>query len=171
MTRQIWKTYNGIDVSVDSDGTFTATVAGVFLRQPCWEHLRTQIENESKAEAKALKLELECVVLIGNEDTGDYNVKSLTLIGLNRNDSSFKWSDGTRKQNVISVLPFTQENANLLEQLAIAKSTVHDIETAIKTREIYQDRWGTRIDATKYNDQLEAVKVRYEYALKGQESA
>lgn len=167
MTQTVWKVYNGVDVVVEDNGEFSAEVSGVSLRHRVWESLRLLIEQEKKADAKATKLELECTVLIGDEDTGDYSVEKLTLVGLNRNDSSFKWSEGMDKSRVIYVLPTTQQNAYLLEQLAVAKSTVRDIEQAIRERLIHELKWGGRIEASKYNEQLQNLKDRYECALKG----
>jgi hypothetical protein len=170
-TPTIWKTYNGIDVYVDGDGNFTATANGIFLRQSCWEHLRTKIENEMKGASKMLKLALSCVTLIGDADVGTYSIKQLTLAGLNRNDSSFKWAESIGEQNVIYALPSTRKNTRLLEELAIAKSTVRDLETAIKDRIIHQARWGGRIEASKYNEQLENLRERYKYALDASQDA
>lgn len=165
MTKDIWQTYNGIDVSVNEDGQFCAEIGGVFLRDGSWERLRLKIENEKKVEAKALVLRLDCIVLTGDNDNGDYAVQQWTMTGLNRKDHSFKWSHQKNESRIIYVLPHTQKNADLLEQLAIAKSTVRDIEQAIKERILQQSRWGGRIEASKYDEELCNLRSRYQRAL------
>lgn len=163
MTETIWKSYRGINVTVDDGGLFCATVNGICLRQSCWEHLRHKIEEESKAEALAIQVELKCIVLINNDE--DYGVQPLTLTGLNRRDSTFKWFEKVNNKHIAIVLPLTQENADLLEQLSIAKSTVRDIEGAIKSKTLVQIHWGGRIEATKYNEELANLKHRYDLCL------
>lgn len=159
----IWTTHNGIEVTVDSGGDFTAEVNGVFLRSPTWASLRLKIEAESKSNATAAKLHLECVVLLGDQDSGDFDVRSMILVGLNRNDSTFRWQDSTKKP-VIYALPDSPENTRLLEQLAVAKSTVRDIELAIHDRIIHETRWGGRIEPTAYGQQLKDLQQRYDLA-------
>jgi hypothetical protein len=166
MTEMHWKEYNGIDVTVDGDGIFRATVNGVFLNAGCWEHLRTKIEQEKKADAKSVKLELDCVVLLGNDDM-DYSAQRTTITGLSRTDSSFKFRDGIESKYVQYVLPYTPKNASLLEELATAKSTARDILASIRDRTLYNDRWGGRIEPTKYPEKLINLKERYDTCLKG----
>ncbi len=160
-----WKVYNGIDITVDESGEFCAEVNGLFLRHSVWEHLRQRIESEVKTEAKALKIEFACLALVGDADAGDYSVQPLTLVGLNRKDSTFKWAETIDKRRLVYVLPNTPLNAKLLDQLAIAKSTVREIEQGIKDRILVESRWGGRIEPTKYNDSLSNLKERYKYAL------
>lgn len=160
-----WKNYNGIAVSVEDSGDFCAEVNGVFIRQPCWEYLRVRIEQEKKADAKALKLELDCIVLIGDEETGEYSVKQLNLVGLNRSNATYKWGEVVNHKFIIYVLPNTVKNVTLLEQLAVAKSTVRDIEGAIKERTLRENRWGSRIEPSNYNAELLLLQKRYNIAL------
>lgn len=168
MTQTVWKTYNGIHVIVEENGDFCAEVGGMFLREAAWERLRVRIEQESKAEAKATWVELECVALISDEEE-TYRVELLTMVGLNRKDSTFKWEEKIDNRKVRVVLPRTDQNVKLLEQLAIAKSTVRDIEQGIKPHTLEQLRWGGRIEATKYDEELKNLKRRYDFALKGEE--
>lgn len=167
MTQIVWKTYNGIDVVVEENGDFCVEVNGIFLRDGVWARLQSRIEQEKKAEAKALKLELDCLILIGDPNSGDYSTDRLTMVGLNRKDHTFKWSEQIANSRIVYVLPYTQKNASLLEQLATAKSTVHVIEQAIKKRILQQKRWGGKIEASKYNDELGNLKDRYQAALEG----
>lgn len=166
MIQTAWKTYNGIDVIVEDNGDFCAEVGGIFLRDASWERLRLRIENEKKADAQANHVDLECVVLTSTEED-DYAVKLLTLVGLNRKDSTFKWEEKIDNRLVRLVLPRSKENVKLLEQLAIAKSTVRDIEQTVKPHTLEQLRWSGRIDPTKYNQELANLKERYDRAIKG----
>jgi hypothetical protein len=161
-----WKTHNGISVAVDDSGDFCAEVGGIFLRDSSWERLKVKIEQESKAEAKANYVELECVALVCDED-GNYKAALLMLVGLNRRDSTFKWEEKLDNRKVRVVLPRNAKTVQLLEQLAIAKSTVRDIEEAIKPHTIHPISWGGRIEPTKYNEELKNLKERYDIAVKG----
>lgn len=160
-----WKIYNGIGVEVDDNGDFCAAVNGMFIRDAVWERLRLRLEQEKKTEAGAMKLELDCVVLVGDGDTGEFEVRQLKLVGVNRADSSFKWSQKVDKGKIVYVLPSTQANANLLEELAIAKSATCRIGADIKELIIAETKWGGRIEASKYAEQLQNLKDRYLRAL------
>ncbi len=167
MERTSWKQYNGVEITIDEYGNFCTDINGMHLNDAVWERLRLRIENEKKADAKAIKIALDCVVLLGNDDT-DYSVQRVTLTGLSRSDSSFKFEQpGIESKYIQHALPYTPKNMALLEELATAKSTARDIEVSIKERVIHQDRWGGRIEPTKYSEKLISLKERYTASLKG----
>jgi len=158
-----WKVYNGIEVTVDEHGDFCATVGDISLRQACWDHLRRRIEAEKKADATASWVELDCVVLLADADE-NYRAEKLVLRGLNRSNSSFKFDKPAK--DAVHILPYTVENSALLDQLVVAKSTVRDIEEAIKPRLLREPGYGGRIESTKYSEELENLKRRYAHHLK-----
>lgn len=169
-----WKTYNGLDITVDGHGNFHVDVGPVHMYDAVWDRLRLRIENEKKADAKATKIELDCVVLLGHDDGGaDYIVRRCKIVGLNRSDSTFKFKqteDGSVDAHLVQyVLPNTPKNCLLLEELAVTKSIVRDIQTSIKNRVLHQNRWGGRIDPSKYQGKLDNLKANYERSLKGVE--
>jgi hypothetical protein len=112
--------YNGIDVQVDEYGSFSANVGGNFLREQTYDRLKARIEEELKADTKAAKLSLECYAYCFYEETG-YSVAAVTLIGMNRNDSSlrFKGHDG---KGILYVVPRTDANKITLTDLAATEN-------------------------------------------------
>lgn len=167
MTRTAWQEYNGLQIEIDDYGNFCVDLGGRHFSEASWGRLRLRIEDEKKADAKAIKLALDCVALIGNDDT-DYSVQRVTLTGLSRSDSSFKFREtGVDSNHVQYILPYTPKNLTLLEELATARATVRDIQLSIKDRTLYQDRWGGRIEPTKYPEKLMNLKECYNTALKG----
>ncbi len=165
MTRTVWKEYNGHEITIDEYGNFCVDINDMHISDGNWERLRLRIEAEKMADVKAIKLSLSCVALVGNDDV-DYSVQRVTLTGLSRSNSSFKFEQsGVDSKYVQYLLPYTPKNASLLEELATAKATVRDIQLSIKDRAIYQDKWGGRIEPTKYPDKLANLKKRYANSL------
>lgn len=165
MSNTFWKNYNGVDVSIEPSGDFVAEVDGVFLRQSHWAHLQHRIETEKKAAAQAVKLSLDCLVLLGDQDRGEYSVRQMKITGLDRKDSTFKWNERFDKNEIILVVPFTHDNALLMHGLQKAKTKVYDIETLLKPRRMQDSRYGSRIDASKYNEETQSLQERYHKAL------
>jgi hypothetical protein len=169
MSETAWQSYSGIDVSIDTNGQFHVEIEGIHMREPSWERLRLRIEDELKSHAKATKLNLNCVALVSpaGVDDGECSVERLTLIGLSRTDSSFRFKEKGVAQYVIqTVLPASDINERLLNTLATATNTARSVRAEIKDRQVAAIRWAGRIESSKYNEACMNLATRFATACK-----
>lgn len=82
--------YNDIEVYIEPNGDFTCRMGEGFMREVTFERLKLRIENEMKATATAIKLDLPCSCLIAHD--GIHTVMDLSLVGINRSNSALRWS-------------------------------------------------------------------------------
>lgn len=158
--------YNGVAISVDSDGTFCAELDGVFLRKPTFEQLKQTIETERKATAKSIKLALTCYGLVVGA-CGKFTVQPLTLEGLNRNDASLKWRERDDK-GVSFAVPANEENLRLLRDYADAKNQANRLDSILKDRRLMSFRFSMRIQASEYAKWVHTLQTHYKNALDAQ---
>lgn len=170
MTKQKFLTYNGVDVYLDSDGTFLAEVDGPLIRSATFEGVKREIEMERKATAKTLKLSLPCfaVITAGHNDDECYSIEKVTLVGLNRSDSSFKFAEHVEGK-LSFALPVSEDNLAFLTEYVAAKNAVNRIEVEIHDAKLHPGFYGGRIQASEYARHLEVLQSRYEQAVTAME--
>jgi hypothetical protein len=158
--------HNGIDVHVTPNGEFCATVQEQRLRAPSLGMLQAKIEEEMKQVAKAKKIALDVVALMATDVNGitEHYVQRLTVIGLNRNDSTFRYAEdfAAARSHVVFAVPHTLANEMYIYELMHAKNNSERLERLLKPRTIAE---GGRIPASKYPEELLSLETRYARAV------
>jgi hypothetical protein len=158
-------TYQGVNITVNGNGYFVATIDGSERTKETMREIKEWIDKEIAANVKTITINLPvCAIVQHKEDRFSAQPRTrvirTAITGINRQTGAIQCKDKEVEFEMTTVVPDSDENFALCEKFVIANKAFGFFRHAVVALKV--DGPGGRIDASHYMDVLNTITSKYQ---------